>query len=52
MRGSGKVAVCNDHHQDITKEEVKKGAVCNDHHKVITKEEREKLRYVMMIFKL
>ena len=44
-----KVAVCNDDHEVITKEEVEKVAVCNDHYKVITKEEVVKLRYVMII---
>ena len=49
---SEKVAVCNDHHEVITKEEREKVAVCNDHHEVITKEEVEKLRYVLIIMKL
>ena len=52
MGESGKVAVYNDHHEVITKEERKRVAVCNDHHKVITKEKVKKLRYEMIIMKL
>ena len=50
--GMGKVAVCNDHHEVITKEQLQKFPVFTDHHKVKTKEEVQQLRYVIIIMKL
>ena len=52
MGGSGKDAVCNKHHEVITKQKVKKLRYVMIIKKVITKEEVEKLRYVMIIIKL
>ena len=52
MGGSGKDAVCNKHHEVITKQKVKKLRYVIIIKKVITKEEVEKLRYVMIIMKL
>ena len=52
MGASGKDAVCNKHHELITKQKVKKLRYVMIMEKVITKEEVEKLRYVMIIIKL